>query len=308
MTLSLEKVAETFMDDASAAYTDLSDGRRDYDAVRKSLEYLSEHWKERPQLDVVAEHVGLSPSHFQKLFKRWAGLSPKEFLQAITLDHARDMLRGSASLLEISDVLGLSGPARLHDLFVTYEAMSPGEYKRLGGGLKIRYGFHDCPFGIALVMLTDRGICGLGFCDDEDAQNSLFVDMKERWPEAEYIASNQETKPVIHRIFSTAEADTSQPIKIILIGSDFEIKVWESLLKVPAGRAITYSDLSEHIGSSGAHRAVGSAVGRNPISLVVPCHRVLRKDASLGGYHWGLTRKQAIIGWEAGKLRAEMED
>ena len=290
------------------SFIDFSESGKDYTYVRKALEYLSNNWRDHPSLEDISNHVGLSASHFQRLFTRWAGLSPKEFLQAITLDHARAMLRGSASLLEISDVLGLSGPARLHDLFVNYEAMTPGEYKRLGSGLEIRYGFHECPFGIALIMVTDRGICGLGFCDETSQQSTLLDDMKNRWPEATYTASQEATGPVLNKIFSPSYGATGNPIKIILIGSDFEIKVWETLLKVPAGRAITYSDLAEHIGNPGAHRAIGSAVGRNPISFVVPCHRVLRKDATLGGYHWGLTRKQAIIGWEAGKLKAELAD
>ncbi len=300
--------ADTPLDTYPMDYKNLSEGRQDYDLVRKALEFMSANWRDHPSLDVIAEHVGLSPSHFQKLFKRWAGLSPKEFIQSITLDHARDMLRGSASLLEISDVLGLSGPARLHDLFVTYEAMTPGDYKKLGSGLKIYYGFHECPFGLALMMCTDRGVCGLGFCDHESEKDALLLDMKKRWPDATYCVGEDKTGVWIRKIFLPYQPDFVDPIKIIFIGSDFEIKIWETLLKVPAGRAVTYSDLAEHIGNPGAHRAVGSAVGRNPISFVVPCHRVLRKDASLGGYHWGLTRKQAIIGWEAGKLRAEMNE
>lgn len=290
-----------------AASLDLTECRRDYDYVRKAIEFLSHNWREHPSLETVADHIGLSSTHFQKIFKRWAGISPKDFLQAITLDHARDMLRGSASLLEIAHELGLSGPARLHDLFVTHEAMTPGEFKRLGAGIEIKFGFHDSPFGLALLMVTDRGICGLGFCDDTREQDGLLNDMMSRWPDATYQHDQIGTANVIQQIFAPQDLSSAQPIKIILIGSDFEIRIWETLLKVPAGRAITYSDLAEHIGNPNAHRAVGSAVGRNPISFVVPCHRVLRKDASLGGYHWGITRKQAILGWEAGKLRTEVD-
>ncbi len=288
---------------------DLTEYRHDYDHVRKAIEFISQNWRDHPSLDTISDHIGLSSTHFQKTFKRWAGLSPKDFLQAITLSHARDMLHGSASLLEIAHELGLSGPARLHDLFISHEAMTPGEFKRLGEGLEIRFGFHDSPFGLALIMTTKRRICGLGFCDSEEEQDALLQDMMERWPDAAYQLDQPGTALLIKQIFTPEDLFQSEakPIKIILIGSDFEIRIWETLLKVPAGRAVTYSDLAEHIGNPNAHRAVGSAVGRNPISFVVPCHRVLRKDASLGGYHWGITRKQAILGWEAGKLRAEVE-
>ncbi|MGH1352913.1 MAG: methylated-DNA--[protein]-cysteine S-methyltransferase [Methyloligellaceae bacterium] len=308
MSASLNIASESAQSVISHVYKDLSESREDYEIIRKSLEYLTEHWKDLPSFDVIADHFGISASDFNSLFKRWAAMTPVDFFQSVTLDHAKDMLSGSADLLELTDVLGLSGPTRMHDLLISHEAMTPKDLKKAGRKLEIRYGFHDCPFGIALILSTDYGICGLGFCDDAEDQASLLEDMKGRWAQASYDEAQSETEEIARHLFAPYGELLEQPVKIALIGTDFEIKVWEALLKVPAGRAVTYSDLAEHIGSPGSHRAVGAAVGRNPISLVVPCHRVLRKDATLGGYHWGLTRKQAMIGWEAGKLKAEFED
>jgi AraC family transcriptional regulator, regulatory protein of adaptative response / methylated-DNA-[protein]-cysteine methyltransferase len=274
---------------------------RDYELVRQNLEYLREHWREQPSLEVLAGKNGMSTAHLQRLFMRWAGLSPKAFVQALTIDHARKLLRDSTSVLDTAYEVGLSGPSRLHDLFVTHEGMSPGYYKARGKGLAIRYGFHDCPFGKALVMVTDYGICGLAFSDPGN-EHDTFEDMKRRWPDASYVADVAATAPIVSRIFEPAKWQTGTPLRIVFIGSEFETKVWQTLLKIPIGQATTYSDIAAHIGNTKASRAVGSAVGKNPISFVVPCHRVLGKSGSLCGYHWGLTRKQAILGWEAGLL------
>lgn len=279
----------------------LSDAARDYELVRRNLDYLREHWREQPSLDLLARQNGLSPAHLQRLFMRWAGLSPKAFVQALTIDHARRLLRESASVLDTSYEVGLSGPGRLHDLFVTLEGMTPGVYKARGRGLTIRYGFHDCPFGKVLLMMADQGICGLAFAD-EGQEDSSLADMRSRWPEAHYQEDRISTAGPVVRIFSPGQWTQEQPLRITFIGTEFETKVWQTLLKVPMGRATTYSDIAGHIGSPKAARAVGAAVGRNPISFVVPCHRVLGKSGSLCGYHWGLTRKQAILGWEAGLL------
>jgi len=279
----------------------LSDAARDYELVRRNLDFLREHWREQPSLDVLARQNDLSPAHLQRLFMRWAGLSPKAFVQALTIDHARRLLRESASVLDTSYEVGLSGPGRLHDLFVTLEGMTPGAYKARGRGLTIRYGFHDCPFGKVLLMMTDQGICGLAFAD-EGQEDSSLADMRSRWPEAHYQEDQTSTAGPVVRIFSPGQWTQQQPLRITFIGTEFETKVWQTLLKVPMGRATTYSDIAGHIGSPKAARAVGAAVGRNPISFVVPCHRVLGKSGSLCGYHWGLTRKQAILGWEAGLL------
>lgn len=274
----------------------------DYERVRLGIEFLYENWRNHPDLDVLAREMDLSTGHCQKLFKRWCGLSPKEFVQVITIDHARDMLRGSASLLETAYDVGLSGAGRLHDLFVDHEAMTPGDYKRRGAGLTIQYGFHPSPFGLVLIMSTERGMCGLAFCDDETERDDALADMVRRWPAATYVENSAATAKMSSEVFQPEKWHEDRPIKLVLIGSDFEIDVWRALLKIPAGKSVTYSDIADHIGRTGASRAVGSAVGRNPISFVVPCHRAMRKDGSLGGYHWGITRKQAIIGWEKGRM------
>ena len=279
----------------------LSDAARDYELVRRNLDYLREHWREQPSLDLLARQNGLSPAHLQRLFMRWAGLSPKAFVQALTIDHARRLLRESASVLDTSYEVGLSGPGRLHDLFVTLEGMTPGVYKARGRGLTIRYGFHDCPFGKVLLMMADQGICGLAFAD-EGQEDSSLADLRSRWPEAHYQEDRISTAGPVVRIFSPGQWTQEQPLRITFIGTEFETKVWQTLLKVPMGCATTFADIAGHIGSPKAARAVGAAVGRNPISFVVPCHRVLGKSGSLCGYHWGLTRKQAILGWEAGLL------
>jgi AraC family transcriptional regulator of adaptative response/methylated-DNA-[protein]-cysteine methyltransferase len=275
----------------------------DYDLVKHTLAFISENWRDQPSLDTLADQAGLSPTHLQRLFTRWAGLSPKAFLQAVTLDHARGLLRDSASILDASYELGLSGPGRLHDLFVTHEGMSPGIYKARGRGLNIQYGFHDCPFGRALILITSEGLAGLAFAD-HGKEHSALADMRSRWPEAVYVENQQATAAYARRIFESDRWKPDQPLRIVFIGSDFEIRVWETLLLIPFGKASTYSDIASHIGKPKAARAVGSAVGKNPISFVVPCHRVLEKSGGLGGYHWGLTRKRAILGWEAGAMAA----
>jgi AraC family transcriptional regulator of adaptative response/methylated-DNA-[protein]-cysteine methyltransferase len=277
---------------------------RDYDLVRRAIGYLSANWEDQPELDRLAEHLGLSPAHCQKLFKRWCGLSPKEFVQALTLDNARTLLDGAASVLDAAHEVGLSGSSRLHDLFVDYEAMTPGDFKRRGAGLEIYYGFHDSPFGEALLLVTDRGVAGLGFVDEDAGQTraEALSDMTRRWPLARYMEAPDRTQADFQRIFDPTEWRPERPVRLVLIGSDFEVRVWEALLRIPMGRAVSYTDIARCIGRPGASRAVGSAVGRNPISFVVPCHRVLRSDGSLGGYHWGLTRKRALIGWERGRL------
>ncbi len=276
---------------------------RDYDLVRRAIAFLSVNWEEQPTLERLAAHIGLSPAHTQRLFKRWCGLSPKEFVQAVTIDHARNLLAGSASVLDAAHEVGLSGAGRLHDLFVDHEAMTPGDFKRRGDGLVIAYGFHDTPFGDALVLATDRGVAGLAFVDEDKGQSrpEALADMTSRWPKAQFVEAPDRTAQFAKRIFDPARWSPEQPVRLVLIGTDFEIRVWQALLRIPMGRAVTYADIARHIGQPTASRAVGSAVGRNPISFVVPCHRVMRGDGQLGGYHWGLTRKRALIGWETGR-------
>jgi AraC family transcriptional regulator, regulatory protein of adaptative response / methylated-DNA-[protein]-cysteine methyltransferase len=273
----------------------------DYAYVKKALSFISENWREQPSLDAIATEVKLSPSHLQRIFTRWAGLSPKAFLQALTLDHARNMLRDSASILDTSYEVGLSGPSRLHDLFITHEGMSPGSYKAQGLGLTIFYAFHPSPFGIALVMVAEQGLAGLAFADEGEEKTTL-ADMISRWPNARYLEDSAMTAPYATRIFNPDSWNPDRPLRVVMIGTDFEIRVWETLLRIPMGKAATYSDIAVHLDKPRAARAVGAAVGRNPVSFVVPCHRVLAKSGSLCGYHWGLTRKRAILGWEAGLL------
>jgi AraC family transcriptional regulator of adaptative response/methylated-DNA-[protein]-cysteine methyltransferase len=273
----------------------------DYDIVRRVVEKISLDYRDQPSLETLAEDVGETPTGLQKLFTRWAGLSPKGFLQAVTLDHARKLLDSGLPLLETSFELGMSGPGRLHDLFVTHEAMSPGDYKTRGEGLTINYGWHISPFGLALIMATDRGLAGIAFCDPGE-EREAFADMSGRWPNATYVEDLSATSPYAARVFEPAKWRAEQPLRVVLIGTDFQVRVWEALLKIPMGKACTYSSIAERIGQPTASRAVGAAVGANPLSFVVPCHRALGKSGALTGYHWGLTRKRAILGWEAGQL------
>lgn len=283
--------------------TDITPDGEDYAIVSRVIELITLDYRDQPSLERIATELGQSPTQLQKVFTRWAGLSPKAFLQAVTLDHAKRLLGDEQlPLLETAYEIGLSGPGRLHDLFVTHEAMSPGEWKAKGGGLTIRYGFHPSPFGLALVMATDRGLAGLAFADDEGGREACFEDMAKRWPNAEYVADQQATAPYVARIFDPGRWSSQEPLRVVLIGSDFQVRVWQSLLKIPFGKAVTYSDVARDIGQPTASRAVGAAIGRNPISFVVPCHRALGKSGALTGYHWGLTRKRAILGWEAGRV------
>ncbi|MCP1840570.1 AraC family transcriptional regulator of adaptative response/methylated-DNA-[protein]-cysteine methyltransferase [Bradyrhizobium sp. USDA 4524] len=274
---------------------------RDYDSVRRAIAFISEHWRTQPTIEAMADAAAVTPDELHHLFRRWAGLTPKAFMQALTLDHAKNLLRDSASVLDAALDSGLSGPGRLHDLFVTHEAMSPGEWKTGAGGMTLRYGFHPSPFGTAIVIATDRGLAGLAFADHGDEQTA-FADMKRRWPNATYVEDTDGTTALAQRVFDTRLWRADQPLRVVLIGTDFEVRVWETLLKVPMGRAVSYSDIACKINSPKASRAVGAAVGRNPVSFVVPCHRALGKSGALTGYHWGITRKQAMLGWEAGQV------
>ena len=283
--------------------TPLSQAADDYAVVRRAIAYISEHRRAQPEVEAIAHAAGVTPDDLHHLFRRWAGLTPKAFLQALTLDHARMLLRQSASVLDAAYEVGLSGPARLHDLFVTHEAMSPGEWKSGGEGLTIRYGFHPSPFGTALVMATDRGLAGLAFSDAGEEATAL-ADMRSRWRKATYVEDTERTAPLARRIFDPALWRPDRPLRVVLIGTDFELRVWDTLLSIPMGRATTYGDIAHKLGKPTAARAVGAAVGKNPVSFVVPCHRVLGKSGDLTGYHWGLSRKRAILGWEAGQVAA----
>lgn len=278
---------------------DITPEGSDYETVRQVIEIMTVDYRDQPSLETIAARMGKSPTQLQKTFTRWAGLSPKAFLQAVTLDHAKRLLRQEQlPLLETSFEVGMSGPGRLHDLFVTHEAMSPGEWKAKGEGLTIRWGYHISPFGLALVMVTDRGLAGVAFADAGE-ETPCFEDMAQRWPRANYVEDVAATMPYASRIFEPQAWRCDQPLRVVLLGTDFQVRVWKSLLKIPFGKAVTYSDIAHDIGQPTASRAVGAAVGANPISFVVPCHRALGKSGALTGYHWGLTRKRAMLGWEA---------
>lgn len=293
--------ARTKLSPVAMLHQDITPDGIEYETVRRVIEKISLDYRDQPSLETLAEEVGESPTGLQKLFSRWAGLSPKAFLQAVTLDHARRLLDDGLPLLETSLEVGMSGPGRLHDLFVTHEAMSPGDYKTRGAGLTIRYGFHISPFGVALIMVTDRGLAGLSF-NDAGEERAAFADMSGRWPNATYVEDMGATAPYAGRIFDPSRWRADQPLRVVMIGTDFQVRVWEALLKIPMGRACTYSAIAADIGTPKASRAVGAAVGANPLSFVVPCHRALGKSGALTGYHWGLTRKRAILGWEAGRV------
>jgi AraC family transcriptional regulator, regulatory protein of adaptative response / methylated-DNA-[protein]-cysteine methyltransferase len=300
MTMTLAKPA---LGDRFPGFAPLPTAAADYDIVRRAIAHIRGNWRSQPEIDTIADAAGVSATDLHHLFRRWCGLTPKAFLQALTLNHARDLLRASASVLETSYEVGLSGPGRLHDLFVTHEAMSPGEWKAGGEGLTITYGFHPCPFGTALVMNTPRGLAGLALADAGKERRALS-DMRSRWPKARYVEDFAATATTARRIFDPALWRAEQPLRVVLIGTDFEIRVWEKLLTIPMGRLDTYSGVAAKVGEPKAARAVGAAVGKNPIYFVVPCHRVVGKNGDITGYHWGITRKRAMLGWEAGMAAA----
>jgi AraC family transcriptional regulator of adaptative response/methylated-DNA-[protein]-cysteine methyltransferase len=249
-------------------------------------------------LDTLAARMQMSPAHFQRLFSRWAGVSPKRYQQYLTLDHAKALLAERHSTLDVAHETGLSGGGRLHDLFLTWEAMSPGDYARGGAGLTISYGWFDGPFGRTLAMGTARGLCGMAFAS-ETGEDAAFADMAGRWPNAIF----EENSGALTKWVEAAFGQQGET-KLFLIGAPFQIKVWEALMQVPSGQVTTYSDIAARIGHPLAVRAVGTAVGRNPVSWLIPCHRALRKDGKLGGYHWGLPVKRALLAWESARAEA----
>jgi AraC family transcriptional regulator of adaptative response/methylated-DNA-[protein]-cysteine methyltransferase len=275
-----------------------SDGAR----IRKAIGFLDERWRDQPDLAEVAAAVGLSTSHFQRLFRRWAGVSPKRFLQYLTAEHARRLLGESRSVLDAAYDAGLSGPGRLHDLTVTVHALSPGEIKRGAAGVTVRYGFQPSPFGECLLAMTERGVCGLSFVAEGGREETLD-DLRSRWPKAKVMRDDQGTRPVAEKVFGTGGPSATLYVR----GTNFQIRVWEALLRVPEGALVAYADLARAVGVPQAARAVGSAVGRNPIGWLIPCHRVIRASGALGDYRWGAATKKAMVGWE-GARRARRED
>jgi len=271
-------------------------GARDYSRMAEAISFIEENQMSQPRLEDVADAMGLSPFHAQKIFSRWAGVSPKRLLAILTHAQAREALESGESLLDATYEAGLSGPGRLHDLFVTVEAMTPGEVKKKGEGLEIRYGWHDTPFGMGLFMMTTRGLCGLAFADP-GAEVATLMDMRARWPKASYIHDPAASAMFAGKVFSPEALD--EPLKLLVGGTPFQVQVWRALLEISFGDTVSYTDIAKKVCTERAVRAVGSAVGRNPISYLIPCHRVLRQTKALGGYHWGLTRKKALLAWEA---------
>jgi AraC family transcriptional regulator of adaptative response/methylated-DNA-[protein]-cysteine methyltransferase len=271
---------------------------RDYDRIEKAITYIEENFDRHPDLKEISEHVGLSEFHFQRLFSSWVGISPKRFLQFLTKEYVKELLSQPTSLLDATLDAGLSGPGRLHDLFVACEAVTPGEFKAQGKGLTITYGFHESPFGECLIARTDRGICWLAFVRN-GGRKALLDELRGPWKNARIVEDPAQTRPLVARIYDPAQWRRSSPLPILVKGTNFQIKVWEALLRIPVGTVVTYEDIALTIGLPKAVRAVGSAVGKNPVSFVIPCHRVVRKTAEFGNYGGGPARKKAMIGWEA---------
>jgi AraC family transcriptional regulator, regulatory protein of adaptative response / methylated-DNA-[protein]-cysteine methyltransferase len=280
----------------------------DYIRIEAALAYLSRHAEAQPALADVAAHVGLSEHHLQRVFTRWAGISPKRFLQFQTVESAKTLLRDSRTVLDATYSTGLSSGGRLHDLFITLEAMTPGEFKSGGVGLTIATGFHESPFGECLIAVTDRGVCGLSFVLGGDRALAL-AELEQRWPGAAFVDSTEATRLAAQRIFAAWDgtqwnpepsgADrsgvTPTPLSVLVRGTNFQVRVWEALLRIPAGAVASYEDIASAVGQSGATRAVGSAIARNPVAYLIPCHRVIRKAGAFGNYHWGAARKVAML-------------
>lgn len=282
--------------------------RRDHDRIGHALDWLQENARRQPSLDELAAELGLSPYHLQRLFTRWAGISPKRFVQTITVAHARALLRESQPILDASFETGLSGPGRLHDLFVHVEAMTPGEYRNLGRGLSIRYGTFDSPFGKCLIAETDRGVCALEFLDrgmrgpgaeGEWTEDDALAGLRDHWPGAVFVENSGAIARTGQVVFDRAlKPDGEGGVRLHIKGTNFQIQVWRALLRVPEGCVIDYGGLARRLGRPTAARAVAAAVGDNPVSVIIPCHRVLRCHGELGGYRWGLSRKLALLGRE----------
>ena len=285
-------------------FPDCETAARDYARVEAAIRYLAENYLEQPGLGEMAMAAGLSEAHFQKMFTRWAGLSPKRFVQYLTLEHAKQALQESQSVLDVSFDVGLSGPGRLHDLFVACEAMTPGEYKAMGGGLEIIYGFAPSPFGECLVGETDRGGCGISFVDGD--RDAALDDLKGRWPGAEFRRDDKRAVHTANQVYAVygnteAKSDDKDKLRLVLKGTNFQLRVWEALMRIPSGCVTSYDNLALRVGKPGAARAVAGAVARNPLGPIVPCHRVIRSTGAITGYYWGPDRKRAILGWEAAR-------
>lgn len=266
----------------------------DYQRIENAIKYLVGNFKEKPSLETIASQVHLSPEHFQKMFSAWAGVSPKKFMQFLSIDYLREKIHETSNLHHAADLAGYSSPSRVYDLFVNIEAVTPAEYKNLGKGLVIHYGFHLSPFGQCLLAKTDRGICALAFFSPENKEEELCL-FQEKWSLANLIEDASQTQALFDQIFSNKPTGD---LKVFVQGTNFQLKVWEALLRIPEGGLSTYGHLAEEIENPKAVRAVGTAIGKNPVAYLIPCHRVIRKEGKLGQYRWGSARKKALIGWE----------
>lgn len=275
-----------------------------YNLILKAITYLEKNFRHQPKLEELSEELGVSMFHLQRTFREWVGISPKRFLQFLTLEYARKLLDESRSVLETTYETGMSSPGRMHDLFVTIDAVSPGDYKARGSGMQIRFGLHESPFGLVLISITERGVCGLSFHEPSTWIEGLNC-LRQRWVNAEFIKDQHRTASYRDRIFSRVYNNNGTPIKLILNGTNFQLKVWEALLRIPEGFVCSYQDIANWIGKPDASRAVGNAVGANPISYLIPCHRVIRSSGIIGDYHWGATRKKSIFVWENAKKNQE---
>jgi len=286
----------TFM--AASPTSDLdpiADSSRDYDRIAKAIDFIVASRPHHPSLEDVASHVALSPFHLQRLFKRWAGVSPKQFMSYLTLAHAKKVMRGSASVLDATFEVGLSGPSRLHDLFVTHQAMTPGEYKEHGRDLVMRHGLHDTPFGRALILSTERGVCGIDFIDGSD--KAALKTAQAEWPLSRLVEDQAATATIAKQIFGASAKQ--KPLRLLMKGTNFQVQVWSALMRIQAGNIVSYGDIAKAIGSPAASRAVGEALAHNLIAYVVPCHRVLRATGLFKSYKWAPVRRHALLAWEA---------
>lgn len=277
--------------------TDFESPCRDYDRVARAIRFIDENRLEQPDLEAVAAAVSLSPYHFQRLFTRWAGVSPRRFLGYLTLDHARALLEDGTSVLDAALEAGLSGPGRLHDLFVTFEAVTPGEARHRGHGLTLSHGTHPSPFGRCVLAASDRGICGLAFVT-EVGEEAALAEVQSHWPGAVWCHDPDSTRPLAEAAFAPP-GDREGPLSLHVSGTNFQIKVWEPLMRVPPGHLVAYNALAEAAGRPRAVRAVGNALARNPMAYLIPCHRVIRQTGAFNTYRWGLERRKALVGWEA---------
>ncbi len=279
---------------------DYSQQADDYKRIEKAIHFIEDNFKSQPTLDEIADSVHLSKYHFNRIFKRWAGIGPVQFLQFITLDYTKQKLANSKRLLDTSLDAGLSGPSRLHDLFVTFDAMTPGDFKKLGAGLVIEYNFCASPFGECLMATTKRGLCHFGFVQKNNRTTALNQ-LYETWPGAAFSENQQPIDSIVNKIFNLDQVEESRPFNILIKGTNFQINVWKALLQIPSGNVVSYQDIAAYIGRPKAFRAVASAIAINPVAYLIPCHRVIAKSGKIHQYRWGSSRKKAIVGWEAAK-------